>query len=437
MTPPIPPSSSPKVAAATPVMVPYDAMSSKIVIGQGGVHTGCFLKYSLAGDQVVNCLSWTSLQDAKVTALPPTTGWGGDPVVASIGQELIYADTGNAGGPVIIKEIYGQNIVATLQMGNTTNRHPIALVTSSGGCFVFSYRHQPTDNLELDVAYRSASGKWSIQMFSFTYAPIVPSVNMTAQQGTDGHIYLFIARDSSHRISLARFSELGDTIELMDFDLSFLYQYDGALAPHGEHPHLSSAVDYANSRILLSYTTWNNGDISCDEIVSRPVICAVGTNKSKTLVGLSNLWIRRVFPPAWVFATSVGADLFQYQVNKADCGAKGWRMSRFVGNQITDDAELVAGPSDLVASPDGFVLYGEPDRTLTLAQLGLAGGKPKLGIKRHTSGVELTVEGDATGFNLEASDTITGPWALLGAAISQVIPVDRESRFFRLSNSTS
>jgi len=431
MNPPIPTSS----AAPTPgtAGIPYDAMSSKIVTGVGGVHTGAFLKYSLAGDPTVNCLSWTGLQDVKVSALPPTIGWSGDPVVASIGKQLIYADTTTGGGPVTIKEIYGQNVVATFQMGNINNRHPIALVTSNGGCLVFSYRHQPTDNLEVDVAYRSSAGSWSIQMFSFTYAPIIPSVNMTAQQGTDGHIYLFIARDSSHRISLARFSELGDTIELMDFDLSFLYQYDGVLAPHGEHPHPSSCVDVSKKRILLSYTTWNNGDIHCDEIVSRAVIAAIGTDKSKTLVGLSNLWIRRVYPPAWVFPTTSGADLFQYHINKDSCGTKGWRMSRFIGNQITDDAELIAGPSDLTASSDGFVLYGEADRTLTLATVALTGAIPKLHIKRHQGGVELIVEGDATGFVIESAPKLDGPWSLMGPAVSQVVPVDRDSRFFRLT----
>lgn len=160
---------------------------------------------------------------------------------------------------------------------NPNGRWVRTLKLDNGGIVVATFKWIGVYNLSL--AYRSPQGQWSYGQINYgqEVGPIIPAFDLQMQEGKDGNIYIFIGRDSSHNIALARWKEVPESLiplsspntwlalpgklEPVDFRYAFLTvrceEYwggcrDGAMSPDYENPWIKSFKDF-NGRILLSY----------------------------------------------------------------------------------------------------------------------------------------------------------------------------------------
>jgi hypothetical protein len=331
----------------------------------------------------------------------------------------------------------------TTIFGNSDSNSPAVLKLRNGGFVAIGYRND--SSVTIDTAYRRPTvppapdegalpSQWALHTFFLVPGPVgIPPFSLAMVEGTDGLIYVFMTRDSSHTVKLLRLRVEGAELVEVDYHDSFLAEsftngilQDGDMSPDGEFPFVAAATDWQNGRILITYnqSRWVYSRDTCETIQTRPVVVAVKPDLSKTLVATIPDPVNRSLTRSPIIILPSGVYVVYCYITEADCLDWQWKLARVSGKGA---AIFNMAPSDYTAacalSPDGWMVY--KDRANTLVNVDQL---PILRSKRDGNTLTLTWPGAG---QLEFSkDQKT--WAPAPFTSPAVVALGEEQMFFRV-----
>lgn len=326
--------------------------------------------------------------------------------------------------------------------GNPDSNAPAVLKLRSGGFVAIGYRND--SSVTIDTAYRRPTSpppapgdaalpsQWAIKTFFLVPGPVgIPPFSLALVEGTDGLIYVFMTRDSSHTVKLLRLRVEGGELVQVDYDDSFLSDYftngvarDGDMSPDGEFPFVAAATDWQGGRILITYNqsrTFFTRD-TCETIQTRPVVVAVKPDLSKTLVATLPDPVNRSLTRSPIIVLPSGIYVVYCYITD-DCVRWEWRLAR-----VTEGGAsvFVMDQSDYTAacalSPDGWLVYrSQTDFLVNIGQLPL--------LHHERQGENILLKWPA-GYTLQRSSDLAA-WADSSATSPYTEPMTGNA-FFRL-----
>ncbi len=372
------------------------------------------------------------LQTVVVTGMPSLSSLVAEFVEGSI----VLADQYN--GMNVGEYLVGNGIpLETFKFGNEDTQAPAILRTNSGHLVIVGYRHDSSVTIDAVVRNPSVSSspgvivpsRWEKNTFFLVPGPVgIPSMQLALVEGTDGLIYCFMVRDSSHTVKLLRMRIVGGKLEMVDYDDSFLHETfingilrDGEISPDGEFPFLSVAKDWVNGRVLVCYgqSRWIYSEDRSETVLTRPVVTGVYPNKSKVLVQTMKDCVNRSITRSPILVTPSGL-ICIYNFILDNNNTWQWRLNR--GGETFVMATSNYAPSVAVSS-DGWCAFKEADEKLTLGPL------PLLSYKKEGDNLIISWFGD--GILQETTDFKT--WKSVAYNSPATVVIEPEvDKFFRV-----
>src|SRR5262249_10928460 len=141
---------------------------------------------------------------------------------------------------------------------------PKAMIRLKSGALMLAWNEDYTtkadDSVDAGFAYRSPTGRWTVQFplnIPNPYGGSITASRMSmAQHPADGSVWAFDKRDSFHELIAFHFTETAGSFTLDWIRNGFISQVtDGANGPQSEFPFLSAVADPTRNAILLAYQT--------------------------------------------------------------------------------------------------------------------------------------------------------------------------------------
>jgi len=216
---------------------------------------------------------------------------------------------------------------------------------------------------------------------------------LSAVQGEDGRLRVFVTRDSSGTIGQAVFRVGCLGMTLLDWNERFIGSGLGDISPSGEIPAISAVVDHHNGRMLIAYQNQPHRDHpflmvgTHPLIMSRWAITEVKYDGTTKLLGVTPWWGSHIAFPKPVIVPRQDGIWFVFDCVEKD-GTQHWKIGRFVDGVFQVMGRLPYG-SVISYSKDGWLLFMDrtvPGTETSLYQIQFG---PKLTDSRNGATVQL------------------------------------------------
>lgn len=238
---------------------------------------------------------------------------------------------------------------------------------ASGGLFFVNYAQQGPA-VTFDVNYRippvppSPNAATPLPWWTNRYelppdnGEIPSSHWAVAQMG--GLIYVFLTRDSSWRIALARFKEDGQgSLSLVDWSPSFIADHSAngqndPLACDGELPWIDARYDAGRQSIVVAYEAYKDSQFACYGRYCKLNIVSVCPTMNKELIMLTPFYCRQI-DPLVVWARPEG---IYYAQNASTLDPVCYEKYLLASTERTNTTDIDVG-SHLASCTDGWMAY--------------------------------------------------------------------------------
>lgn len=195
----------------------------------------------------------------------------------------------------------GLTLTDEASLGDTYSRLKGFIKLESGKLLVSWYQHQRTTddlgNNGVNVGFAYYDGSWNQLPYTFVHPNTYPTNAALIQHPADNGIWWFSVHDGNHSVKVIHLIDTGSGVTVDWVDYEFI-TIDDPLAPEGEFPWITAAVDTSSNSILIAYQNndryWFSYDPFCKG--AKINIVSVSSNGDRQLVEEVPYYTERIIP---------------------------------------------------------------------------------------------------------------------------------------------